>query len=665
MPAIKFETFDGIAPVFDARQLRPEQSQIADNVDLVGGALVPIKKLEKVETLASSVAKTIYKYANQWISFNSIVNIVRSPVFGERYNRIYYTGDGSKMKVKGYDADPTTGVEDTNTIVSRDIGVPKPAAAVTATSTARASIDWYFKWSTYYEQNDGAIYQLKTPAPLAVTVTLGSVYELQYEAKLTATPADAKPMFYADVYSDAGLTQLVGRVYMNESAYRNSSDAFVRGVKLKATLSPTDKAGATRTRVITISFDDTFLTTQFYTTDRFYLMTYVNKWGEQSAPSPVSTVVTVRPNQFAALTNLGTAAPTGYETEIYKKRIYRSAVSATGTKYQFVAEIPVGDGTYNDLKYDGELQEVLPSQYYEAPPEGLSGLVAMPQGFFAAFKGSTVYFSEPYQPHAWPSRYALTVEDPIVTLAVNGNSLFVLTRRVPVAITGSSPTSMSQSALPSNYAATSLRGVLVMNDNIVYATNVGLVAIRGFESVLLTRRIFNKKQWQDLNPSTMFMEEHQNRIYVFHDKGVMTFYPRSALTDYVDNNDITTVFGVTTASRVVGSAVNDHTNDVLYVTVGANLFNFSGSTLNDKIKYKSKELYFDKPVSFSCLRVSADGYPVTCNLYTNGQLAQVVTVTSDATKKLPFIRKAKSWELEIISESTVRGMAIGNAVGDM
>jgi hypothetical protein len=665
MPAIKFETFDGIAPVFDPRQLRSEQSQTADNVDLLGGALVPIKKMKRDETLDSATAKTIYKYNNQWLSWNTIVNIVSSPVFGERYNRIYYTGAASKMKVRGYDADPSTAVEDPNTIVERDIGVPKPTTAVLASAVARSDITWYFKWTAYWEQNDGAIYQLTTPATGVDVITLGSVYEVQYPNKVSATPNDAKVMVYADVYSDSGLTQLVGRMYMNESAYRGSSDAFVKGVKLKASIVPTDVAGKTRYRRVNISFDDTFLTTQFYTTDRFYLMTYVNKWGEQGAASPVSLIVTVKPNQLARLTGLGTAAPTGFETQIYKKRIYRSAVSAVGTKYQFVAEIAATVDTYDDLLYDGELQEVLPSQFYEAPPEGLQGLVAMPQGFFAAFKGSTVYFSEPYQPHAWPSRYALTVEDRIVTLAVNGNSLFVLTEKIPVAITGNAPGSMSQSALPSNYSATSLRGVLVMNDNIIYATNVGLVAIRGFESVLLTRRIFDKKQWQALNPSTMFFEEHQNRIYVFHDKGVITFYPRAAISEYVDNQDITTVFGVTTANRVVGSALNDHTTDTLYVTVGAGLFNFSGDALNDRLKYKTKELYFDKPISFACLRVSADGYPVTVNIYADGRLAQVVTVTGDATKKLPFIRKAKSWELEVIAETTVRGFSIGNAVGDM
>jgi len=307
----------------------------------------------------------------------------------------------------------------------------------------------------------------------------------------------------------------------------------------------------------------------------------------------------------------------------------------------------------------------LPSQYFEVPPDDLSGLVVMPQGFFAAFKGSTLYFSEPYQPHAWPSRYALTVEHPIVTMAVNGNTLFVITEKVPVAITGSSPSSMSQSALPSNYSGTSLRGVLVMNDNIIYVTNVGLVAVRGFESILLTRRIYSKEQWQALNPSTMFLEEHKNRIHVFHDNGVLIMYPRAAVTDYVDNNDITTVFGLTTSDRKVGVALNDHTTDTLYVAIGFTLWNYSGSSKNDTLTFKSKELFFDKPVSFSVVRVSADGYPLTLNIYTDKKLAQVVTIVDDKAKKIPFIRKSKTWELEVVSEFTVRGMAIGNAIGDL
>ena len=666
MPGIRFESFDGIAPVFDARQIRPEQGQIAENVDLVGGSLEPIKKMNQVATLETYIAKTIYNYNDEWLAWNQDVNVVTSPVFGERYKRIYYTGalatgeTISKMKVRGYDADPVTGAEDTETIVERNVGVPAPASKVSVAAAARGSIDWYFGFTSYYEDPDGAIYQL-TDNPTVNEVTLGIAYDVSYPAKAGTTPSTAKVMVYADVYSDAAKTAVIGRVYMNSSAYRNSSDAFVKGVKLKAVLGVVTSSPVR----VTFSFDESVLSGQFYTTDRFYLMTYVNKWGEQGAASPVSDLVSVAPNQKAALTGLGNAAPAGYETEIYKKRIYRSAVSNTGTKYQFVAEIDVDEETYDDEKYDGELQEVLPSQYYEVPVDDLKGLVAMPQGFFAAFKNSTVYFSEPYQPHAWPSRYALTVEDPIVTMAVNGNTLFVLTEKVPVAITGSSPSSMSQSALPSNYSGTSLRGVLVMNDNIIYTSNVGLVAVRGFESILLTRRIYSKEQWQELNPSTMFLEEHKNRIHVFHDNGVLVMYPRAAITDFVDNNDITTVFGLVTSNRKIGVARNDHTTDTLYVAIASKLYDYSGGSENDRMKFKTKELYFDKPVTFSVVRVSADAYPLTLNIYTDKSLAQVVTVTDDKARKIPFIRKSKTWELEVVSDFTVRGMAIGNAMGDL
>lgn len=672
MPGIRFESFDGIAPVFDPRQIRPEQGQTAENVDLVGGSLVPIKKMTLADTFSSATTKTIYRYNDEWLSWNQIVNVVPSPVFGERYKRIYYTGalgvgqTVSKMKVRGYDADSSTGAENTSSIIERNLGVPAPTNTISITATARGAIDWYIGFTAYYEDPDGAIYDIDSN-PDDDEVELGVKYHVQYPSK-TDAPATAKPMVYADIYSDAAKTQIIGRVYMNSSAYRNSSDAFVKGVKLKATMGISDLVSpdpTPRYREVVFSFDTTVLSTQFYTTDRFYLMTYVNKWGEQSAASPVSQSIAVEPNKKASLTNLGTAAPAGYETEIYKKRIYRSAVSATGTKYQFVDEVAIDVDTYEDAKYDGELQEVLPSQYYEVPPDDLSGLVAMPQGFFAAFKGSTVYFSEPYQPHAWPSRYALTVEHPIVTMAVNGNTLFVITEKIPVAITGSFPSSMSQSALPSNYSGTSLRGVLVMNDNIVYVTNVGLVAVRGFESILLTRRIYSKEQWQALNPATMFLEEHKNRIHVFHDNGVLVLYPRAAVTDYVDNNDITTVFGLTTSNRKVGVALNDHTTDTLYVAIGFKLWDYSGSQENDTLTFKTKELFFDKPVSFSVVRVSADNYPVTLNIYTDKKLAQIVNVVDDKAKKVPYIRKSKVWELEVVSNHTVRQMAIGNAVGDL
>ena len=50
------------------------------------------------------------------------------------------------------------------------------------------------------------------------------------------------------------------------------------------------------------------------------------------------------------------------------------------------------------------------------------------------FKGNTVYFSESFLPHAWPSTYTVSIDADIVGLAATGTHIFVLTNSNPYII---------------------------------------------------------------------------------------------------------------------------------------------------------------------------------------------------------------------------------------
>lgn len=651
MPPIRFNKFSGVMPVLDARQLPNENAQIASDVDVVSGALEPIKQPSDISALSTSAAKTIYKYRGAWLAWQTPVHVCRSPVFGEQYERIYYTGDGVP-KVRGLQA----GIDGapTATEIVRSLGLPRPATAPTIAVSARTgSLGWYYSWTRYYEYG-AEVYQVES-GTTATVVTAGKQYTVAKHSKSSSTPSAATFQVYVDVYADAGLTQLIGRVYTNTSSYRGSSDLYLKGAKVAAKI--TDGSPAT------IDFAYSSSTITNYTIDRYYVMTYVSDWGEESAPSIPSSLASVDPTQQVTVTGIPSSV-SGY-TYITKIRLYRTVSGGGGSQYQYVTELALGTSSYVDTLYDSQLAEVLPSDGWTAPPAGLTGLVAMPGGFMAGFTERTVYFSKPYQPHAWPSSYALTVEHDIVGLAVSGSTLYVLTEQNPVVMTGSEPGALSQSVIASNYACAAPRSIIVMNDNVIYASPIGLIAIQGMDAVLLTRRLYSKEQWNEFDIANMFSIEHANRIYVFHPLGVLIFYPRTAYTEYVESSDITQTISLVTSGIVATAALADHSDDSLYMAIGARLKKWAGSTDPRTMTWRSKELFFDRPMAFAVAKVSADAYPVRLRLYGSGEVSHEASVDNDRSFRLPVSRREKAWWIEVDAESTVREIVVGHAMSDM
>jgi hypothetical protein len=135
---------------------------------------------------------------------------------------------------------------------------------------------------------------------------------------------------------------------------------------------------------------------------RAYVYTYLSTFGsitEESAPSPPTTVTGHIDGTFTV--NGFSAAPaTNYN--ITGIRIYRSVAGASTNTYLFVAQIAIATSSYADTLTTAQLGSAIQTIGWTPPPSNLAGLVALPSGALAGFAGNTVYFSEPYSPHAWP-----------------------------------------------------------------------------------------------------------------------------------------------------------------------------------------------------------------------------------------------------------------------
>lgn len=233
----------------------------------------------------------------------------------------------------------------------------------------------------------------------------------------------------------------------------------------------------------------------------YWAYTWVTQFGEESPPSPLSamswTVATV--NQTISAFS-STPAARG----ITHRRLYRSQTSATGaTELMFAAEIPVDTTSYSFNIVSTPLGEAIPSKDFDPPPATMLGITAMPNGMMAAFDGKELLFCEPYIPHAWPGKYALTVDSDIVGLVSFGSNLAVLTKGAPYVVQGLHPSSMSMERLESGAPCLSARGIVDLGYAAIYPSVDGLMMINGSQTENITASLFAREQWQAMSPETM------------------------------------------------------------------------------------------------------------------------------------------------------------------
>jgi hypothetical protein len=234
-----------------------------------------------------------------------------------------------------------------------------------------------------------------------------------------------------------------------------------------------------------------------------YTYTHVTDLDEESEPATLTPAVQWSPGQVVALNNFdaGNAA-----RGVNRYRIYRSQTDSAGqTNLYFVTEVPRGTTGIYDEVIAKPAAEALPSGDFNPPPAGLIGLVAMPNGMMAAFAGREIFFCEPYKPHAWPVKYVLRAEFPIVGMAAIGSGLAILTTGNPYIAQGSHPSSMVMQRLEVNLPCVSTRrGIVDMGYAVAYPTNEGIAVIDSNGARVVTTAVISPKTFRiNYRPQTI------------------------------------------------------------------------------------------------------------------------------------------------------------------
>lgn len=401
---------------------------------------------------------------------------------------------------------------------------------------------------------------------------------------------------------------------------------------------------------------------------RAYVYTHVTEFGtvaEESAPSPANLVTCNFSGDAVTLSGFSTL-PTGNYNFKYR-RIYRTVSGNAATTYQLVAEIPIAQSSYVDTKSVTALGSVITSLYYTPPPNDLTGIISMPNGIMAGFRGSEIWFCEPYLPHAWPDIYVLTTEFPIVGLGVFGNSLVVGTTKQPYVVTGSSPSSMGQDKLPMIQPCVSKKSIASDQFGVIYASPNGLVSIGPGTQNVITQALYTRDEWQLLNPQSMIGALYNNMYFGFYKVGSVY---NSLVIQRADQPPLVNFYAPASYAFVEPTTGFVHYLSPLdnrVYTLDTN------TTTNTTYQWRSKRFLLGKPLNYAALQVHADyaylaanaGSSINIKLYADGATVFDGNITSEFPVRLAGGFKAYNWEIEVNSNVPVRRVSIATSSAEL
>ena len=367
MAGVKLQRFLGKAPRIAPELLPDMAAQVATNVKLYSGDLIPYPQPVVVGNhgLTGTAPVTLYALYDPsdnpvWLVWDKDVDIV-TPSGSENVEeqRFYYTGDGAP-KVSTYGL-ATTGAQP-YPVDYYDLGLPLPTQTPTATETPFTT-----KTTATYERDAGGL----------VTMTTSTAHGLKSGAFVTISGFTNR----SGTYSQAGTTITVtitghglaigSRVLLRFTSGTATANIFTvtatptaNTFDVTATVSATtsgnvdwditnlnatsievtviDSTTFTYTspgfQVSTISSSDGRVDLAGGTQARSYLYTWFTPWEEESIGSLPSDELYIKEGQVVTISNLPTAKPAG-KNQVQGIRLYRTLSTVADTEYLRLATL--------------------------------------------------------------------------------------------------------------------------------------------------------------------------------------------------------------------------------------------------------------------------------------------------------------------------------------
>lgn len=384
-----------------------------------------------------------------------------------------------------------------------------------------------------------------------------------------------------------------------------------------------------------------------------YVCTYVDKYGHEGAPSPVSTIVELPFGLpfSCALTFVAESLPDTNVSDAVR-RIYRATYDGSTSLFQFIADVPLAMATWTDSVPLGEEGESLISTNW-VPPPVLKQMVPVASNFVAGFHDNVVCYSESRLPHAWPEEYRYPLKYQIVGMKPTQNGLLVATTGKPYWAFGADPSSAVPVELDSNHPCLSAKSLVDMGGYVIYASTDGLIAVSGQDVQVISAEYIDRLTWlRDFAPASIVAFAYEGR-YVF---SVGTTW---WVFDPAEGVGFSTLGELAVTPDQLQQAYYDAKRDV---TV---LLNKSGvafdvvSMQGQQFIWRSKT-FETPPLSFARARVLATTYPVTLQVVSD-EVVNLYEVPNEQPVALRGGRNCTRWHIQVQAQGRVTEVAIAQS----
>lgn len=257
---------------------------------------------------------------------------------------------------------------------------------------------------------------------------------------------------------------------------------------------------------------------------RSYFYTYVNKYGEESAPSSPSEVVLKDWNASASLSGI-TSPPA--ELCVTKIRIYamvpgmeagQGAQPAGDSGYYLVGEIEAGDTTFShNMASSPTIGPMNMTEEYDAIPATAFDISHWGTNQLAFLSGDTIRFTEPWNYSVAPEKYKLRLSDNPLRLLTTSRYAYVLgcgsAEVIDVSLDCDQGGCKGLSLATDRYPLIGVQSPATYGNSVIYATNEGIVALEGVNSSILTKDVLTRDQFLEMHPHTMRGVVHNGYYY--------------------------------------------------------------------------------------------------------------------------------------------------------
>jgi len=422
-----------------------------------------------------------------------------------------------------------------------------------------------------------------------------------------------------------------------------------------------------------------------------YVYTYVDEFGEESAPSAPTANYDVQGGQYIQLANFQIPSKPTCGSVITSVRVYRIEDDGVGgAQYMLIAVRPTNLSTAeayavlasllpttSSVVYDANaavsptglttsISESLPSESWLYLTATATNLIQWQNGILAATVNNEIYVSEPLIHYAWPLAYRNLTQHDVVGLGVHREALIITTKSYPYLLLGSDPENTTLERLPFKQACLSKRGILSTDQGVMYPSPDGVYLVDGTNGRIATAHLLTKEQWNtDYYPSETLSFSYDDEAYFWR-----TGYPTGCILDLANHDSLRQIdMGV---YHGLWHTFYDAENDVLYMLIWNAktetyqiVSAFTSSTLLP-FQWKSKVYRYPQPISMSTARVLAEfSSGVTFEVYADGVLTFNRTVTNDKPFRLRGGFRARTWQVYLSSKDKVTAYQVATSTDEL